>query len=735
MPRVPGRQLGGATVTGPVLDFPATDGWGNVGGNWAQSVSTDAATFEAWIRTTSKASQTIVIGSNQPGATPRISVGGDQLSVYWSTAGAAPEWTSADTTPVTDGQWHHVAVVFDGGAITFYKDGVATADRLTVGEAQQAAGTFQLAAGFGSVTGFTGELYDVRVWSVARSAQQIASWRWAPLSLTEPGLTVRTSFDPARQQIINLVGGAAGSITAGTIITADLPSPSCALSFSGGAQDAVDLLAGAQFADSSAATFECWMKMSTAAGVAATAQPLMCVAQIGDQQPVVQPRFAYAGNDALSFLWGQTAYQSADTRPVSDGAWHHVAVVFNQNYVTFYKDGVAAADVFQMPASETSQGLFQIGAAAGTMPAFNGELYDVRVWNTARTPAQISSYRYVTLTGTEPGLQALFNLSGVNPALPVTLVNQVTNQHAGLAGNAAVVPAALPQQPLPASVWTYPIPGESPAGPLLSPQGLLCTDNDTGGTGGAFLRSVELETGQVRWSYDVRQQSELTSVIIPAAVGSDGQTAYVGVQSPYKDTTVNFVEIHAVNVADGTPVWQQPAHLAPATAFLTRPVVLAGTLYAGVNGAVRRWPGLGRPGQRRHAGQVLQRRAGGRGSAVHDRARRRRHQRLRRPERGGNAGRGRRNAGHRARGRSAAMDDHLAGETGCRHHRGPGAGLIDAVHPHRGDDRRAEHRRRVDAVVASAQRVCGTGPPGGDRQHAVRGQHRRDLVRAGHGDR
>ena len=209
-------------------------------------MSTDAATFEAWIRTASKASQTIVIGSNPPGAGPRISVGGDQLSVYWNAGGSAPGWTSADTAPVTDGGWHHIAVVFDGGAITFYKDGVATADRLTVSEAQQAAGTFQLAAGFGSVTGFTGELYDVRVWSVARSAQQIASWRWAPLSLTEPGLTVRTSFDPARQQIINVVGGAADSITAGTIITADLPFPSCALVFCGGAQDAVDLLAGAR---------------------------------------------------------------------------------------------------------------------------------------------------------------------------------------------------------------------------------------------------------------------------------------------------------------------------------------------------------------------------------------------------------------------------------------------------------------------------------------------------------
>ena len=71
---------------------------------------------------------------------------------------------------------------------------------------------------------------------------------------------------------------------------------------------------------------------------------------------------------------------------------------------------------------------------------------------------------------------------------------------------------------------------------------------------------MELETGQVRWSYDVRPESELTSVVIPAAVGTDGQTAYTGVQSPYKDTTVNFVEIHAVNVATGEPVW----HSSPA---------------------------------------------------------------------------------------------------------------------------------------------------------------------------
>ena len=376
--RVLGRQLGASPVTGLVLDFPSVSGWGNVGGNWSLSVSADAATFEAWIRTTAKASQTIVIGSNPPGATPRISVGGDQISVYWNPGGSAPGWTSADTTPVTDGQWHHIAVVFDAGAITFYKDGVATADELEVSGAQQAAGAFQLGAGFGAATGFVGQLYDVRVWSVARSAQQIASWRWAPLSSSAPGLTARTSFDPAKQEIINLAGGAAGSIAAGRVITTDLPVPSCALCFGGGSSDGVLILSHAQFG-STAATFECWLKMSTAAGVAATGQPLMCVMQMGDPQ---QPLFAYAGDDTLSFTWNNISYRSADTRPVSDGAWHHVAVVFNQNYVTFYKDGVeddaltSGADAGQILLGLAN---FALGIAGSSLDL--GLLYVMNQWS------------------------------------------------------------------------------------------------------------------------------------------------------------------------------------------------------------------------------------------------------------------------------------------------------------------------------------------------------------------
>ncbi len=569
-----GEGLLGFAPAGAVLSFRTTSGWGNVPGNWAASVSTQAATFEAWIRTAIKDPQTIVLGSNSPGATPRISVGGDRISVYWNTGGDAPGWTSADTAPVTDGRWHHIAVVFDQGAITFYKDGVATTDQLSVGSAQQAAGDLQLGAGFGATTGFTGQMYGVRVWSVARTAQQIAMFRWAPVGPPTAGLTVAASFDPGKQEIVNQVGGGTGSVSNGRVVTTDLPVPAWALSFSGDPQGSVEM-GNISGLSTTAATFECWMKMSTAAGVAGSAQTLICQGMGG-------PQLAYMGDDKLSVSWLGNECDSADTRPVSDGAWHHVAVVFDHGYVTLYKDGVATADSFQVPDPLLTGTALVIGNNSAALPhsPFDGELYDVRVWTCARTASEVSSFRYATLQGSEPGLVALSGYRQATTPVSIPSVVNLANGEPGTAtGTAAVVPvpqAPLPQAPSP--VWTYELAGEAPVGPVLTAQGLLCTDNNASGAGSAFLRSVDLQTGQADWSYDVRAQSDQSSIVVPSAVGVYGQTALVGVQT----TDKTQVEVHAVDVATGAPAWPKPAVVVDVNNIITRPVVVGGTLYAGV---------------------------------------------------------------------------------------------------------------------------------------------------------
>jgi outer membrane protein assembly factor BamB len=572
-PSVPASSQEGrlGDSAGAVLSFRTTAGWGNVPGNWAAPVSTNAATFEAWIRTTVKDPQTIILGSNSPGATPRISVGGDRIAVYWNTGGSAPGCTSADTTPVTDGRWHHIAVVFDQGAITFYKDGVATTDQLSVGSAQQAAGDLQLGAGFGATTGFVGQMYGVRVWSVTRTAQEIAQYRWAPLGPPTPGLTVAASFDQGQQEIVNQVGGGTGSVSDCKVVTTDLPAPAWALSFSGDPLGSV-AMGNISGLSTTAATFECWMKMSTAAGVAGSTQALI-------RQGFSAPQLTYKGDDKLSVTWLGNECDSADTRPVSDGGWHHVAVVFDHGYVTLYKDGVATADSFQVPDGLPTGTALLIGNNdSGSSPSpFDGELYDVRVWNCARTALEVSSFRYATLQGSEPGLVALSGYRQ-DALLSRPYVVNLANGEPGT-GTAAVVPIPqLPQSQAPSPVWTYELAGEAPVGPVLTSQGLLCTDNNADGAGSAFLRSVDLQTGQAGWSYDVRAQSDQSSIVVPSAVGVYGQTALIGVQT----TDKSQVEVHAVDVATGAPAWAKPAVVADVYQIITRPVVQGADIYVGV---------------------------------------------------------------------------------------------------------------------------------------------------------
>ncbi|MGH3846902.1 MAG: LamG-like jellyroll fold domain-containing protein, partial [Pseudonocardiaceae bacterium] len=425
-----------------------------------------------------------------------------------------------------------------------------------------------LGAGFGSAMGFTGQLYGVRVWAVARNAEQIATCRWSTMVPLPSSLTVETSFDPDKQVIDNLVGGGTGSVSNGKVVTTDLPVPSWALSFSGTTGDGVSM-SNISGLTTTAATFECWMKMSAAAGVAARAQTLI--------RQGISVQLTYAGGDKLSVTWLDSQCDSADTRPVSDGGWHHVAVVFDHGYVTLYKDGVATADSFQVPDGlPAGTGLLIGGGPDG---AFDGELSDVRVWNCARTVSEVSSFRYATLQGSEPGLVALSGC-GQEPFLSTLyVINQVNQEPAQMSGQVRVVPvpqAPLPQAPSP--VWTYELAGEAPVGPVLTAQGLLCTDNNASGAGSAFLRSVDLQTGQVGWSYDVRAHSDQSSIVVPSAVGVYGQTALVGVQT----TDKTQVEVHAVDVATGAPAWPKPAVVADVNNIITRPVVTGGTLYAGV---------------------------------------------------------------------------------------------------------------------------------------------------------
>lgn len=132
-------------------------------------------------------------------------------------------------------------------------------------------------------------------------------------------------------------------------------------------------------------------------------------------------------NGYLRFFWGTTVYPTGTppaTLFIKDGNWHHVAAVRSGSGFLVYIDGVL---VFTSPTSlpafnnftRLRIGAFWNGVSATT--AWDGQIDEVRVWNTVRTPTQISTYRNCPLpTCSESGLVLYYKLDegvayGSNP--------------------------------------------------------------------------------------------------------------------------------------------------------------------------------------------------------------------------------------------------------------------------------------------------------------------------------
>ena len=87
------------------------------------------------------------------------------------------------------------------------------------------------------------------------------------------------------------------------------------------------------------------------------------------------------------------------TTAVNDGLWHHVAAVYDPlatTKVSLYLDGaLEASGNLTTTVNTSATGNIQIGRRCDAINYFNGTIDEVRVWNVARTAAQIANNRNV----------------------------------------------------------------------------------------------------------------------------------------------------------------------------------------------------------------------------------------------------------------------------------------------------------------------------------------------------
>lgn len=163
--------------------------------------------------------------------------------------------------------------------------------------------------------------------------------------------------------------------------------------------------------------------------------------------------YTYGTSGAPGFYVEGSQLQATQTLPLNQ--WSHVAATLSGNTATIYINGVAAGTAtFPTPVNITRNYCY-IGKSNWGDPYANAVFDELRIWNTAKTQAQIQASMYAELAGNDPGLVAYYNFNegtaGSNNTGITSLDDKTGNSYAGTLNNFALNGAS--------SNW---VPGASP---------------------------------------------------------------------------------------------------------------------------------------------------------------------------------------------------------------------------------------------------------------------------------
>ncbi|QKG55052.1 LamG domain-containing protein [Hymenobacter sp. BRD67] len=135
----------------------------------------------------------------------------------------------------------------------------------------------------------------------------------------------------------------------------------------------------------------------------------------------------FRGIGLENYWWGPDL---VTTTADLSGSWHHVAATYDAvaNTRTLYLDGAAISSDHPGAHAVPNANNVTIGTTNGN-EYFNGSIDEVRVWNVARTQAQLSTAKGIGLPGSTTGLVAYYRLNEGSG----TFANDATGNAANLA--------------------------------------------------------------------------------------------------------------------------------------------------------------------------------------------------------------------------------------------------------------------------------------------------------------
>ncbi len=333
-------------------------------------------------------------------------------------------------TPISDFVWYHAAATYDGTTWRLYLNG-ALETQLVVGaytprfDSIQHAGLGTSLNSSGNASGtFLGALDEARIWNVARSAADIQSTMAEPVPAA-PGLIGRwgldegvglSALDSSGSGVVGTLRNGAAWTTGTPFVSTPAPPGAYGLRLKGTAS-AADYVSLGQATNLGAQAFtvETWFRRE-GVGVGTVTDGLTGVVPLAAVVPLVAK--GRLGTDAstqdLNYFLGIRQTDNllvADFEDTATGAnhvvagltpvlansvWRHVAATYDGTTWRLYLDGVLDQQQFigsftpqfnSVSPASIGTTLTSAGVAAGF---FTGTVDETRIWNYARTAAQIA---------------------------------------------------------------------------------------------------------------------------------------------------------------------------------------------------------------------------------------------------------------------------------------------------------------------------------------------------------
>lgn len=325
--------------------------------------------------------------------------------------------TTYGTTIIGVGVWYHVAVTYSqsDGNIKAYLNGeleltktmnptycVKVTDLFSLGQEWDAPDP----SGF-----MKGDLDEFRVWDDLRTVDEIKANIYSELSGAEENLV--TYYNMNEGSGTTLTDNSINTVT-GTLVnmagTEWVASPlnrtaNNALSFDG-INDYVEI--GDVIEGSVAHTEEAWIKWAGDNSISSNFQDIVL------KPFITSTAITKTGNLHSNYgdgsVWG-SGVTSVVAIPVN--IWTHIATVREESgKIRLYINGVEDVNSTTITLSGSNDRLRCIGVGKYTASSFvnwfNGELDEVRIWNTARSASEIRENMVRSLDGDESGLAALY---------------------------------------------------------------------------------------------------------------------------------------------------------------------------------------------------------------------------------------------------------------------------------------------------------------------------------------